>query len=302
MNTVTHLNSLRAIEATARLGSYASAAREIGVTPEAIGQLVRGYEAYIGYKLFRRKASGAKRLMLNPDFSDIILEVSGAFEVLAKSAQSLKDMTKGGTLTVSVPPSFASRVLIPNMYLFREKYPEINLTLDISDDIIDVFNHHSEVAIRYAKSGWTDENDVLYHNEKVFPVCTPDYLRNNPHLSHPEGLNNATLIHDLTISGSDFPHWKHWCETFNIEYKSSASMSFNTSTSVIDAVLLNHGVALGREDMVKEQLTAGTLVNLYPTLTLDTGRSYFLAYADNPTPKLVNFIYWIKSIYAPDGL
>ncbi|SGY89685.1 Transcriptional regulator, LysR family, partial [Moritella viscosa] len=47
MKTVTHLNSLRAIEATARLGSYASAAKEIGVTPEAIGQLVRSYEAYL---------------------------------------------------------------------------------------------------------------------------------------------------------------------------------------------------------------------------------------------------------------
>jgi LysR family glycine cleavage system transcriptional activator len=297
MKTVTHLNSLRAIEATARLGSYADAAREIGVSPEAIGQLVRGYEAYLGYKLFRRKVSGVKRLTINQEFSDIILNVSGAFEVLAKSAQSFKDMTEKGTLTVSVPPSFASRVLIPNMYLFRDMYPDINLKLDISDDIIDIFNHQSEVAIRYAKTGWKSESDILFCNEKVFPVCTPEYFRNHPDLSNSAGLMNTTLIHDLTITGSDFPNWQQWIETFNITHLGSTSMSFNTSTSVIDAVLLNHGVALGREEMVKKQIATGTLINLFPELYLDTGRSYFFVHASDPTPKLVAFIKWLKSIY-----
>ncbi|SGY89688.1 LysR substrate-binding domain-containing protein [Moritella viscosa] len=297
MKTVTHLNSLRAIEATARLGSYASAAKEIGVTPEAIGQLVRSYEAYLGYKLFRRKVSGVKRLTINQDFSDIILDVRDAFEMLSQSAQSLKNITEKGTLTVSVPPSFASHVLIPNMYLFRDMYPDINLKLDISDDIIDIFNNQSEIAVRYAKSGWKNESDILISNEKVFPVCTPEYFKNHPYLSHPTGLINTTLIHDLTIAGSDFPNWQQWIETFNIDYKEIPSISFNTSTSAIDAVLLNHGVALGREEMVKKQIAAGTLINLHPELYLNTGRSYFVVHANNPTPKLVAFIKWLKSIY-----
>lgn len=297
MKSVTHLNSLRAIEATARLGSYSSAAKEIGVSPEAVGQLVRSYESYLGYKLFRRKVSGNKRLTLNQDFEDIILTVSSAFELLSKSAESLKNMTAKGTLTVSVPPSFASRILIPNMCRFREKFPEINLTLDISDDIIDIFNHQSEVAIRYAKSGWSSDDQLLVKNEKVLPVCSPEYLKNNPSIIKPEGLKDVTLIHDLTITGSDFPGWEQWIKIHNINIKNPPSISFNTSTSVIDAVLLNHGVALGREELVKKEIAAGTLINLYPKLSLNTGRSYFIAHGGTPTPKLTAFIDWLKTIY-----
>ena len=52
------LRSLRAVEATARLGSLASAATELGVSSGAVSQLVATAESRLGFPLFERHAKG----------------------------------------------------------------------------------------------------------------------------------------------------------------------------------------------------------------------------------------------------
>lgn len=58
---LTHLNSLRALEATLRLDSFTKAAQELGVTPAAVGQRVRLLEDYLDVVLFDRKGQASSR-------------------------------------------------------------------------------------------------------------------------------------------------------------------------------------------------------------------------------------------------
>lgn len=53
MNTPVFLNALKAFEASARHQSFSAAAKELNVTPAAVGQLVRGLEDYLGTRLFQ---------------------------------------------------------------------------------------------------------------------------------------------------------------------------------------------------------------------------------------------------------
>ena len=48
---LSHLNGLRALEATLRNGTFTKAAEELGVTVAAIGQQIRALEDYLGLKL-----------------------------------------------------------------------------------------------------------------------------------------------------------------------------------------------------------------------------------------------------------
>ena len=58
MVPLSHLNALRALEASVRHGSFTAAAAELGVTPAAIGQQVRKLEAALGQRLLVRRANG----------------------------------------------------------------------------------------------------------------------------------------------------------------------------------------------------------------------------------------------------
>ena len=57
---LSHLNALRALEATLRCGTFSAAADELGVTVGAIGQQLRGLEDYLGLRLFDRLPSGVR--------------------------------------------------------------------------------------------------------------------------------------------------------------------------------------------------------------------------------------------------
>ena len=84
-----HLNALRAFEAAARLGSFTSAAEELGVSPGAIAQHIKALEEWARAPLFARNARGVSvtRLAesLLPDFSGLYTRdfrearVSGGF-------------------------------------------------------------------------------------------------------------------------------------------------------------------------------------------------------------------------------
>ena len=56
---VTHLNGLRALEATLRGGSFRAAADELGVTTAAIGHQIRGLEHFLGREPVRQKVDEA---------------------------------------------------------------------------------------------------------------------------------------------------------------------------------------------------------------------------------------------------
>lgn len=58
MRSLNRLKWLHAFEATARHGSFTGAAQELGVTPAAVGQLVRSLEDWVGHPLLRRTRSG----------------------------------------------------------------------------------------------------------------------------------------------------------------------------------------------------------------------------------------------------
>ncbi|WP_410482400.1 LysR family transcriptional regulator [Ovoidimarina sediminis] len=55
---LTHLNALRALEASLRHKSFTGAAEELGVTPAAVGQRVRSLEEYLGRPLLQRTRTG----------------------------------------------------------------------------------------------------------------------------------------------------------------------------------------------------------------------------------------------------
>lgn len=52
MRSLNRLKWLHAFEATARHGSFTGAAKELGVTPAVVGQLVRALEDWVGHPFY----------------------------------------------------------------------------------------------------------------------------------------------------------------------------------------------------------------------------------------------------------
>jgi len=81
------LNALRAFEASARLGSFVTAAAELRVSPAAVSQQVRNLEQYLDTTLFQRLARG---LVLTEQGRDYLPELSAGFDLLGESTARVR--------------------------------------------------------------------------------------------------------------------------------------------------------------------------------------------------------------------
>src|SRR5262245_46854395 len=115
MRAPNHLNALRAFEAAARHLSYVAAAQELNVTPAAVGSLVRGLEAIVGTELFHRAPAGPARLVLTDAAQAVLPELQAGFDHLAAALERLKAARGRTAISLTVPPAFADKWLLPRV-------------------------------------------------------------------------------------------------------------------------------------------------------------------------------------------
>ena len=97
---LSHLNSLRALEATLRHGSFTAAAVELGITPAAVGQRVRALEEYLGRNLFERTATG---ITAGEDAKRVEALLTTGFSAIAGGLDQLRFAPGRNRVSVTLP-------------------------------------------------------------------------------------------------------------------------------------------------------------------------------------------------------
>jgi LysR family transcriptional regulator, glycine cleavage system transcriptional activator len=118
------LNPLRAFEAAARHLSFKLAARELHVTPGAVGQQVRALEDRLGVRLFERLH---KQLILTPAGQEYVAAVQKGFYRIADATERLKPQGVAAVLSLGVYARFDLARLRPDR--FRTTHPTIGLRI-----------------------------------------------------------------------------------------------------------------------------------------------------------------------------
>lgn len=254
-----HLNALRAFEATARLGSFVAAAAELAVTPAAVGQQVRSLEDYFGVALFERRG---KALVLTQAARGVLPDVQDAFDRLASASNRLRDARLGSVLTVSMPPSFAAKWLIPRLERFRVAQPEVDLRLDTTDRLVDLPREGVALAIRYGTGRYPGLTSVPLLSEAVFPVCSPLLLTRVRKVRRADDLRHFKLIHDTTLEAhASFPTWATWLKSAGARgVDPRRGLRIGSSIMALQAAIDGQGIALGRSVIAANDLAEGRLV------------------------------------------
>jgi LysR family glycine cleavage system transcriptional activator len=271
-----HLNALRAFEVTARLGSYARAARELAVTPAAVGQHVRSLEEYFGSTLFLRRGN---RLVLTETARAVVPDISEAFDRLARVASRIRDARRRPGLTVSVAPSFAVKWLIPRIGSFRSAHPDIEVRLDATRDLVELARENIALGIRYGSGRYPGLDSTLLLTEAAFPICSPALLAAKAGtLRAPADLALVTLIHDTAAeSRMSGPTWRSWLCAVGCNIDTRGGLRVNSGAMALQAAIEGHGVALARSVIAADDLREGRLVRPL-AVACETEDAYYLVY------------------------
>jgi LysR family glycine cleavage system transcriptional activator len=293
MTTPSHLNALKAFEASARHQSFSAAAEELHVTPAAVGQLVRSLESLLGLPLFVRASSGATRLEPTEAARRALPDIREGFDRLALGFARLQEAAPDRALTVTVSPAFAAKWLLPRIERFQARHPQIDLLLDTNLRPVDLLAERVDIGVRYGAGRWPGLVAVKLMDEQVFPVCAPSSVRPRK----PADLARCTLIHDLSMPArSGFPTWRAWLDERALGHVSAAhGLRINNSAAVVQAAIDGLGVALGRSVMVRDDLAAGRLVRPFGPAVTMPAQAYYAVYRDDPQarPQVAAFRDWL---------
>lgn len=297
MKAPVFLNALRAFEASARHQSFSAAATELNVTPAAVGQLVRSLEEWLGTPLFRRGTRGRSRLVPTEAAERALPDIRAGFDRLSLGLRRLREGASSGMLTVAVSPAFAAKWLLPRIDGFHATHPETDVRLDTNLKLVDFTAQGVDIGVRYGRGSWPGLVAEKLMDEQIYPVCSPAWLAKNPGLKAPDDLAGKALIHDLSVDAHiGFASWDDWLQRAGAtEVDARRGMQINNSAAVLQAAIDGHGVALARSVMAHDDLAAGRLTRLFPTVELTSELAYYIVYRAecSSLPKLTAFRDWL---------
>jgi len=269
------LNALRAFEAAARHLSFTKAAAELHVTQAAISHQIRTLEEHLGVPLFQRRN---KAVLLTEAGQLCLPGVRDGFARLAEAVDSVRQLEATNILSVSTPPSFAAKWLVPRLERFRSANPDIEVRIDASTQLVDFTRETIDVAIRYGAGNYPGLTTEPLFETQAFPVCGPR-LRKGPHaLRTPQDLKWHTLLHTDWLARGDEPDWRMWLLAAGVpDVDWTRGPQFNDGAVAIQAAIEGQGVALGRSLLVAADLKAGRLVRPFELSVAGPFR-YYLVY------------------------
>lgn len=298
MKLPSHLNALRAFEASARNKSFSAAAKELNVTPAAVGQLVRGLEDWLGVVLFNRNLSGKERLITTAVARRALPTIQEGFEKLSLGIEILKEDILSGVLTVTVSPAFATKWLMPRIDKFQTSNPETDVRLDISLKLLDFNSDNIDIGVRYGNGTWNGLHSELLMHEEIFPVCSPALIQQDGKLNLDTSIfEHHIFLHDLSLGDNhEFVTWSKWFAKANISIPTkNRSMQINNSAAVLQAAIDGHGIALARSVMVADDIASGRLIRLAPNISYVSELAYFIVYREDriSIPRIKAFRDWL---------
>src|SRR5262245_20425925 len=199
------LDGVEAFLSVARHRSFRKAAAELGVTPSAMSQTVRALEARVGAVLFTRTTRSVGLTEAGQRFRE---RAAPAFEELAGACETVRDLGQrpAGLLRLTVPRAVVPLILEPVILSFCEAYPEIELEIAASDELVDLAAGGFDAGIRLGQFIAPDMVGVRLTPPFPFVVVgSPDYLRLRKRPERIDDLRQHACLRMRRSNGSIAP-------------------------------------------------------------------------------------------------
>ncbi|MDC6168423.1 LysR substrate-binding domain-containing protein [Paucibacter sp. XJ19-41] len=294
MRKLPPLGMLRAFEAAARRLSFKDAAAELYVTPTAVSHQIKQLESYLSLKLFER---GTRKVMLTAQGARLYPVLREGLDDFERALESLRHKPGGQLATLSSTVAFMARRLAPRVGAFHASYPDWQLRLSASNELVDL-DGEADAAIRYGSGHYPGLVVEPLIQDYFAPVCVPALAA-----AARAGLSGVALLDfDWGARARDdarTPSWRRWADlTGGGDIGLGQSLSFTDEIHAVQATLAGQGVGLLSLTLVAEELASGAL--LRPFEALLPGYRFDLVYSPRAAerPATVRLREWVRQEFA----
>jgi LysR family transcriptional regulator, glycine cleavage system transcriptional activator len=271
MRAIPPLKALVALESAMRLGSFTLAARELSVTPGAVGQQIQKLEEWLGIALFVRQI---RQVTPTAEGRAYFAQIQPALAQIVEASRRVREGRNQG-VRLSMPPSLAAKWFAPRMADFLIAHPAIPLDLSTSTAFVDFDLDAVDLAIRYFNGVDAALSVHLLYPDEARVYCSPAYAKQLK-LKRPADLQRATLLHNTL-----HPHWSAWLIRFggltSAQIEKIPGLHVDQSLIAIEAAVRAQGVVLTSALLTQSEMADGSLIEPFDkALPLPT--AYYLVH------------------------
>ena len=199
------LKQIESFVSVATKGSLTAAALAEGVAPAVMGRRIDALEARLGVKLLLRTT---RKLTLTHEGSAFLEDCQRLLAELAsaEAGVSAGGVQASGHLRITAPAGFGRRHVAPLVPEFLALHPEVSLSLNLSDRVVDIVNEGFDCAVRVGDMPDSSLVSTRLADNRRLCVGAPSYLKRAGTPKHPSELaRHACLI--LSSEASQTRGW-----------------------------------------------------------------------------------------------
>ena len=255
------LDGIEAFLAVARRRSFRRAAADLGVTPSAVSQSIRGLETRIGAPLFIRTTRSVGLTEAGQRFFE---RAGPAFEELVAASEVARGLGErpSGLLRLSVPRSVVPLILEPVIASFCAAYPEVELEIAASDQMVDLASGGFDAGLRLGQ--FIAPDMVAVRLTPSFPfvvVASPDYLARHGRPEQVDDLRRHACLR-LRRSNGAIALWSFVDGARTIEAQVAGPLIAHDYPTLIGAAMRGIGLALAPEPLALQAIREGQLLRV----------------------------------------
>ena len=279
---------LMALDAVVRHRSVTAAAAELNLTQSTVSRLILTLEEQLGKELFIRER---RRLVPNATAIRFQRDVARALDLIQRASMSVVTNPEGGTLSLAVLPTFATRWLGPRLPDFLNANPGVSVNLSTRIAPVDFSVEAFDAAILYGIGDYENVRSLKLMDEHMTACASQAFLAANP-ITSADDVAALPLLH-LESRPSV---WPDWFRGQGAAPASSEGMLMDQFSMMVQAAISGLGIALLPDYLAQREIAEGRLSPVLKEAVPVNG-AYWLIWPEtsDDSPPLKAFRAWLET-------
>lgn len=239
-------------------GSFSRAATQLELANSAISRSVKKLEMKLGVSLLNRTT---RQLSLTEEGERYFRRVQQVLQEMAAAENELMETRQSprGLLRIDAATPVMLHLLMPLIKPFRERYPEVTLSLISSETFINLIERKVDVAIRVGTlTDSTLRARPLFTSRRKI-IASPEYLAQYGMPRSAEDLQDH-----ICLGFSETESLNKWpvAQADGLPYDITAGITSNSGETLKQLCLMGNGIACLSDYMINKEIAEGRFIEL----------------------------------------
>ncbi|MEH6629664.1 MAG: LysR substrate-binding domain-containing protein [Halopseudomonas aestusnigri] len=254
-------------------GSLSGAAKDLGISQPAVSQQITQLESILRKELLFRTSRGVQATEAG------LLVYQGAHKILDQVNSLEEDLNNldhslSGPLRITAPLAIGQSLVAPIVFDMQSKFPELDISLKLSDLLADLVKDRIDLAIRVGSLGKSDALARKIGDLELVLIASPEFLDRQGRPVLPEDLSSLPMIQYRDDKKK--PEQVLIKDGHESTTAIQAAFTFDNPDVILNALARGIGYTKFPYLLVKEQLKSGELEQILPNHTVPSKPIYLL--------------------------